>query len=351
MIQLLYCLLTKCKIFPLPNIPVLFPLPNIPVLFPLLNIPVLFPLPNIPVLFPLPNIPILFPLRNIPVQEILYMRQLWGFTFCIHNIKSDRAKFYIYHERQGRKSPEKVFTFLLDYMTNELPQTVNLILFSDSCGGQNKNHTLTRFLRNLSDNKVFGNITQYFSIRGHSFLACDRGFGNIKRLIGRFDRIYTPKQYAELITRVSKLNKFSAKMIDATYILSFKSWWPKKYKKKTETLMKPLEEASQKIKELPSKYRNFSSLITKPPMWRKYKQGSGEMVLTINNFSMADFTNISHALPTEKAYLSDKVPINSKKIADLKKLEKYVIRYCYGNIFKWPTKYVDFFFRQFNTDC
>ena len=188
--------------------------------------------PNIPVLFPHPNIPVLFPLPNIPVQEIFYMRQLWVFTFCTRNIKNDRAKFYIYHEGQGRKSPEKACTFLLDDTANELPQKVNLILFSDSCGGQNKNHTLTRFLRNLSDNKIFENITQYFLIRGHSFLPCNRGFGNIKWLIRRFDRIYTPKQYARLITRVSKLNKFSVTMIDATYILSFKSWWPKKYKKK-----------------------------------------------------------------------------------------------------------------------
>ena len=58
---------------------------------------------------------------------------------------------------------------------------------------------------------------------------------------------------------------------------------------------------------------------------------------------MAFFTNIPPALPTEKAYQSDKVPINSKKIADLKKLEKYVIRYedIYGIVFRWPTTETD----------
>ena len=47
--------------------------------------------------------------------------------------------------------------------------------------------------------------------------------------------------------RASKLNKFSVKTIDAKDILSFKSWWPKKCKKKTEILMKSLEEASKRI--------------------------------------------------------------------------------------------------------
>ena len=57
---------------------------------------------------------------------------------------------------------------------------------------------------------------------------------------------------------------------------------------------------------------------------------------TINIFSSGNFNNISPALPTEKAYLSDKMPINSKKIPYLKKLEKNVIRYgdFYGNIFR-----------------
>ena len=60
---------------------------------------------------------------------------------------------------------------------------------------------------------------------------------------------------------------------------------------------------------------------------------------TINNFGMGDFANNPPALPTEKSYPSGKVPINRKKIADLKKLEKYVIWYedFYGKIFKWST--------------
>ena len=54
--------------------------------------------------------------------------------------------FYKYHEGHGRRFSDEVCTFLLDYMTNELPPTVkNVILFSDSYGGQNKNHTLIRY--------------------------------------------------------------------------------------------------------------------------------------------------------------------------------------------------------------
>ena len=85
---------------------------------------------------------------------IFYMRQLWVFIFCLHSIKNDRAKFCIYYEGLRKKFP------------NELPPTVkNLILFSALCGGQNKNHTLSRFLRNSSDN----------SLRKHHALFSNQG--------------------------------------------------------------------------------------------------------------------------------------------------------------------------------
>ena len=91
------------------------------------------------------------PLPNIPVYEIFYMRQLWVFIFCIHNINKEQSSTYAMKDT-GESLPTNLHFFFY-YMTNELPPTVkNLILFSDSCGGQNKNHTLIRFFRNLSDN-------------------------------------------------------------------------------------------------------------------------------------------------------------------------------------------------------
>lgn len=56
------------------------------------------------------------PLLNIPVQEVFYMRQLWVNTFCIHNMKTNKATFYTYHEGEANKSPDEVSSFLLHYL-------------------------------------------------------------------------------------------------------------------------------------------------------------------------------------------------------------------------------------------
>jgi hypothetical protein len=61
------------------------------------------------------------PLPNKPVQEVFYMRQLWVNIFCIHDVKTNQAKMYMYHEGEASKSPNEVCSFLLHYFENCIP--------------------------------------------------------------------------------------------------------------------------------------------------------------------------------------------------------------------------------------
>lgn len=118
------------------------------------------------------------PLPVTPVQEMFYYRQLWVNAFEIHDLKKNAGKFYVYHEGQANKSPDEVCTFLLDYVNNHIEDHVTeLHIFSDGCPGQNRNHTVVRFLMTLCAIKRFTTIHHYFPHRGHSFLPCDRDFG------------------------------------------------------------------------------------------------------------------------------------------------------------------------------
>lgn len=102
------------------------------------------------------------------------MRRLWVNFFSIHNLKTNLSKMYLYHEGEGNKSPDKVCSFLLNYISTEVPLTVRkLLLYSDGRSGQNKNHTVVRFLMNLCDNGRFDSIIHNFPVRGHSYSPCD----------------------------------------------------------------------------------------------------------------------------------------------------------------------------------
>ncbi|KAG8337570.1 hypothetical protein J6590_019977 [Homalodisca vitripennis] len=63
----------------------------------------------------------------------------------------------------------------------------------------------------------FSAIHHYFPVHGHSFLPCDRDFATVKRAIRKFDRVYTPIQYNEIIESDKvKVPKFVVKIFKKT---------------------------------------------------------------------------------------------------------------------------------------
>jgi hypothetical protein len=115
---------------------------------------------------------------------MFYWRQLSVSIFCVHDIKTGKSTIFLYHEGQAKKGPDEVCSFLDYYIKNYIPTSVNeLHLYSYNCGGQIKNHTLSRMLLALTDIGRFKKIIQNFPVRGHSFLPCDRDFVLIKRYL------------------------------------------------------------------------------------------------------------------------------------------------------------------------
>lgn len=52
-------------------------------------------------------------LPHIPVQAIFYMDQ-----FPIHDIKTNKTKIYVHHEREANMSPDELRSSLLNYIHN-----------------------------------------------------------------------------------------------------------------------------------------------------------------------------------------------------------------------------------------
>ena len=70
-------------------------------------------------------------------------------------------------------------------------------------------------------------IHQYFPLRGHSFLPCDREFGVIKGVVRNHDHVYSVMQYTQMIVNARrKNNDFPVCVIETEDIIDFKNWWP-----------------------------------------------------------------------------------------------------------------------------
>lgn len=195
-------------------------------------------------------------LPHIPVQETFYLRQLSVYVFCIHDIKKNKAKLYVYHEGQAKKGPDEVCSFLSDFLSDVPDSVKNLHVYSDNCGGQNKNHTLMRYLLSLTDSGRFENITYFFPMKGHSFLPCDRDFSTMKKSFKKKDCIYSITEINEIIVNSSNSRKFEVKEINGLDIIDFKTWWPIFYKKKMLCLTKQIQKVSIETKKLLLQYQN-----------------------------------------------------------------------------------------------
>lgn len=275
------------------------------------------------------------PLPEIPVQEIFYMRQLWVNVFNIHDLKTDKSVVYLYHEGNGKKGANEVCSFLSHYIEHYVPDTVkNLTLFSDGCPGQNKNHTMVRMCMGLTATGRFQSITHNFPERGHSFLPCDRNFGVFKKKIKNVDRVYTPKEYVEIIANSRKNVEVHAVKFDE--IINFDKWWPSFFKKTVVSRETANLPRNKKQVFSPSKFKQFR--------YSNNRIGEVEAFIYINSVikhtfflgKQALFTNPT--MPSEKAY-NEKVPINFKKLQDVRKVVKYVpydALNFYNDILKWP---------------
>lgn len=276
-------------------------------------------------------------LPKIPVQELFYMRQLTVSLFCIHDIKKNVATIYLYHEGEARKSPNETCSFILDYLSSVPKDDYDeLNVYADNCGGQNKNHCFSKMFLALTDLKRFKKINQFFPIRGHSFLPCDRDFSIIKRELRKHDRIYSVHEITEIIIKSSKSQKFIVVEVNSSrMVYNVKDWWPALYKRNVvseETKKRKRKE--EKIFFGISKFHHFEYNANQQGLCKARQEING--ILT-HTFKMSKKTGVH--LPNTMAHPTGQVSIKTAKINDLRKCMQYIPNdhaQFYEEILQWP---------------
>jgi len=77
---------------------------------------------------------------------VYYRRQLNFISLNVHVLSDESSIFYTYDETVARKGEDDVCSMLEHYFFKILdPKVRQLIIFCDSCAGQNKNYTSIRF--------------------------------------------------------------------------------------------------------------------------------------------------------------------------------------------------------------
>lgn len=157
-------------------------------------------------------------LPKAPITEAFYAQQLAFYAFCVTDILTKTPVFYTWLEHEAGRGVVEISSALTNFLkeTDFDPDVKHLRLFSDGCGGQNKNshmvHALMLWLFNNAP-KSIETITMTFPVRGHSFMPADRVFGQVELALRSHAFIKSPDKYYEIYSKKGQVRKLGSDWI------------------------------------------------------------------------------------------------------------------------------------------
>ena len=141
------------------------------------------------------------PTPKLSTNIAYYKRKLWTYNFCIHNLGSQKSTMYVWDEVTANRGSCEIMSCIQHYVDNNHQENqTKLLLYSDNCAGQNKSTNVILGCLRLLHSKKFFQIEHHFLVPGHSFLPCDRHFGNIETRLRREATISGKPAYIRLIS-------------------------------------------------------------------------------------------------------------------------------------------------------
>ena len=138
-----------------------------------------------------------------------YKRQLWTYCLGIHNLGTNEVFMYTWDESIASRGPQEIGSCILHYIKSFV-KTETLIMYSDQCGGQNRNIKMAALCNYivLSNLTVVKEIHHKFLVSGHSYLPCDQDFGLVEKQKKFFKDIYVPEDWSKVIESARKRKPF-----------------------------------------------------------------------------------------------------------------------------------------------
>ena len=117
---------------------------------------------------------------------------------------------FMWPESVASRGSQEVSSSILKYLKLRASDATHLIVFSDACGGQNRNINITCFWMYVvsSNDFAYTVVDHKFMISGHSYLPNDRDFGSIENANRRTQHVFVPEDWCTLVERARTKNPF-----------------------------------------------------------------------------------------------------------------------------------------------
>jgi hypothetical protein len=246
---------------------------------------------------------------------INYKRQLWTYNQGIHDCSTEQGYMHMWHEGIASRGSHEVGSCILAHLMEMQTNATKLIVYSDACGGQNRNiYLVLMWLHIVSNDQFpFTSIDHKFMISGHSYLPNDRDFGHIELSRKKTTHIYIPDDWEKVVVEARHKNPFQIRRMKRENFVSLKDLKKAIVNRKVNTL-------GHKVEWLKIQW---ISVCKEQSLQFQYRYSHN----TLEAWKTVDLKRKTKGRPPDLGRLSlpqlytGPRPINKKKVAGLLQLE------------------------------
>ena len=156
------------------------------------------------------------PLPKIPTNTVFYKRQLWVYNCGVHCGTTGKGYCFVWVEGIAGRGAQEVGSCLKKYIENNVKKGVTeLVLWADSCGGQNRNIKPTLMLKAIVENHIIlTSVSLRFLIPGHTFLLNGADFSDVEQALKMQQRMYLPEDYINVMRTCRRKNFFVVTLME-----------------------------------------------------------------------------------------------------------------------------------------
>lgn len=140
-----------------------------------------------------------------------------------HDCGTGKGYMYMWSENIAKRDSDEISSILYKHFKENRSKAKRLILFSENCGGQNKNWSIIYLWQNLIKNGIFESVEHRYLIVGHTHLPSDRDFAIIEKYKRHYLKsVYVPQDWHNAVLSCKRTNPFKVVQLDRKDVLSFK---------------------------------------------------------------------------------------------------------------------------------
>lgn len=139
-----------------------------------------------------------------------YKRNLYVYNFGCHEFNKNTSHMFVWPETEGSRGSQEISSCLTKYIKTYAANHEQIITYSDSCTGQNRNiKTVLSLLKLVQSTEIKAvSIEMKFLVSGHSYLPNDSDFAIIESCAKKNQNIFSPDDWYHIIKTCKKKAPF-----------------------------------------------------------------------------------------------------------------------------------------------